>query len=134
MATLQTQSTKGAPVTVTYPAVKPSGYSNVVCFRIGKKSVSPAYTDANLPHLVQFHRGQRIVTFMLSDVLQTSYWQKIRGAYNVLGQLDIDAETKVSPTETERVVQWLKEQSSALEVTFATQPDVNQTDFAPAEV
>lgn len=133
MATLQIHSTKDFPVTVIYPAIKPTGYSNVVCFRIGKKSVSPAYTDAHLPHLVQFQRGQRIVTFMLSDVLQTSYWQKIRGAYNVLGQLDIDAETKVSPKETERVVQWLKEQSSALEVALVAQPDLSPTDFAPVE-
>ena len=55
----------------------------------------PAYTNANLPHLVQFQAGQRIVMFMLSDILQTSYWQRIRNAYNVLGQLDIDADIKM---------------------------------------
>lgn len=83
MATLQTQSTKGAPVTVIYPAEKPSRHS--VRFRIGKKTTFPAYNDTNLPYLVQFRIGQRIVMLMLSDVLQTSYWQRIRNAYNVLG-------------------------------------------------
>jgi hypothetical protein len=54
MATLQTQSTSGAPITIINPAEKPSGYSAIVRFRVGKKTVLPAYTDANLPHLVQF--------------------------------------------------------------------------------
>jgi|ERR1035437_2438286 hypothetical protein len=113
MATLQTQSTKGAPVTVIYPAEKPSGYSTIVRFRVGKKTVLPAYTDANLPHLVQFQIGQRTIMFMLSDVLQTSYWQRIRNAYNFLGQLDVDADVKMDSEETERITQWLKERSAA---------------------
>jgi hypothetical protein len=113
MATLQTQSTKGAPVTVIYPAEKPSGYSTTVRFRVGKKTVLPAYTDANLPHLVQFQTGQRTVMFMLSDVLQKSFWQRIRNAYTILGQLDVDADVKMGSQETEQVTQWLKEQSVA---------------------
>jgi hypothetical protein len=122
MATLETQSTKGAPVTVIYPAEKPSGHSAIVRFRVGKKTVLPAYTDANLPHLVQFQAGQRIIMFMLSDVLQTSYWQKIRNAYTVVGQLDIDADMKMGKEETERVSQWLREQSTALGVTLDASP------------
>jgi len=113
MATLQTQSTSGTALTVIYPAEKPSGYSAIVSFRVGKKTVLPAYTDANLPHLVQFRRGQQIIMFMLRDVLQTSYWQKIRNAYNVLGQLDIDADVKVGADEIKRITQWLKTESAA---------------------
>jgi hypothetical protein len=122
MATLRTKSTKGAPVTVIYPAEKPSGHSAVVRFRVGKKTVLPAYTDANLPHLVQFQAGQRIIMFMLSDVLQPSYWQRIRNAYNVVGQLDVDSDVKMGKDETERVSQWLREQSTICGVTLDTQP------------
>jgi hypothetical protein len=118
MPTLQTQSASGAPLTVIYPAEKPSGYSAIVRFRVGKKTVLPAYTDANLPHLVQFQRGQQIVMFLLRDVLQTSYWQKIRNAYNLLGQLDIDAEVKVGAEETKRITQWLTEQGAARGLLF----------------
>ena len=113
MATLQTQSTKGGPITVIYPAERLTGHSAVVLFRVGKKTVLPAYADANLPYLVQFQRGQRIVMFMLSDVLEPSYWRRIRNAYNLLGQLDLDADAKMSAGETERVAQWLREQSAA---------------------
>jgi len=122
MATLQTQSTKGAPVTVIYPAERPSGHSAIVRFRVGKKTVLPAYTDANLPHLVQFQKGQRIIMFMLRDVLQPSYWQRIRNAYNVVGQLDVDSDIKMGKGETERVSQWLREQSTIQGVTLDTQP------------
>jgi hypothetical protein len=117
MPTLNTQSTKGTPVTVIYPAERPAGRSAVVCFRVGKKTMLPAYTDANLPHLVQFQQGQRIVMFMLSDILQTSYWQRIRNAFNLLGQLDIDADVKMDTEETDRVTQWLRMESLARGVT-----------------
>ena len=110
MATLQTQCTKGAPVTVIYPAERPRGHGVGVRFRVGKKTVLPAYSDANLPHLVQFQTGQRIVMFMLGDVLQTSYWQKIRNAYNFLGQLDIDKDVKLGAEACQQVIQWLREQ------------------------
>ena len=116
MATLQTQTTKGSPLTVIYPAEKPTGYSVAVRFRLGKKTVLPAYNDDNLRHLVQFQKGQSIVMFMLSDVLQASYWQRIRNAYNVFGQLDIDDDAKLSLAETDRVIQWLKEASLSLGV------------------
>jgi hypothetical protein len=122
MATLQTQSTSGAPLTVIYPAEKPSGYSAIVRFRVGKKTVLPAYADANLPHLVQFQRGQQIIMFMLGDVLQTSYWQKIRNAYTVLGQLDVDADVKVGAEEIQRITQWLMEQSTIHGVPLGTPP------------
>jgi len=130
MTTLQTRSTKGALVTVIYPAKKPSGHSAVVRFRVGKKTVLPAYADANLPYLVQFQSGQRIVMFTLGDVLQTSYWQRIRNAYNIFGQLDIDADVKVSTEETERVTQWLREQSTALGVAPAAPLDASEVHFA----
>jgi hypothetical protein len=122
MATLQTQSTSGTPLTVIYPAEKPSGYSAIVRLRVGKKTVLPAYTDANLSHLVQFQRGQQIIMFMLRDVLQTSYWQKIRNGYNLLGQLDIDADVKVGAEETKRITQWLKEQGADRWITLETPP------------
>ena len=122
MPTLQTQSASGAPLTVIYPAEKPSGYSAIVRFRVGKKTVLPAYTDANLPHLVQFQRGQQIVMFMLRDVLQTSYWQKIRNAYNVLGQLDIDADVKVGAEEVKRITQWLGAESAARGIALEAPP------------
>jgi hypothetical protein len=118
MPTLQTQTTTGAPVTVVYPAEKLSGHRTTVQFRIGKKTVLPAYTDANLPYLVQFQIGQRTVMFMLSDILQTSYWQRIRNAYNVFGQLDVDADVKMGTDATEQVAQWLREQSSIRGVTL----------------
>jgi hypothetical protein len=114
MATLQTQCSKGVPITVIYPAEKPRGLGAVVRFRIGKKTVMPAYTDNKLPCLVQFQRGQRIVMFMLSDVLETSYWQRIRNAYTLFGKLDVDEDIKVDSEETERVAQWLREQSAEL--------------------
>jgi hypothetical protein len=84
--------------------------------------VLPAYTDANLPYLVQFQGGQRIVMFMLSDILQTSYWRRIRNAHTLLGQLDIDADVKIGTEETERVTQWLRDQSTALGVAPDTAP------------
>lgn len=116
MATLQSQSTKGAPVTVVYPPEKPSGHSSIMHFRIGKKTVLPAFTSASLPYLVQFQIGQRSVMFMLSDVFQTSYWQRIRNAYNVLGQLDVATDVKMGAEATKQITQWLKEQTTAQEV------------------
>ena len=118
MATLNIQSTKGVPVKVIYPAVIPSGYSCVVSLRIGKKNYLPAYTDANLPYLVQFQTGQRAVMFMLSDILETSFWRKSRNAYNVFGQLHLHVDTKVGVEESERVARWLREQSAAWGVSF----------------
>jgi hypothetical protein len=112
MATLHAQSTTGSPVTVIYPAETPPFGSAALCFRVGKKSVSPAYTDANLPYLVQFQKGQRIVMFTLSDVLESSYWRRIRNAYTLRGQLDIDEDIKIDTQETERITQWLREQSA----------------------
>ena len=82
-------------------------------FRIGKKTVLPAFTSASLPYLVQFQIGQRSIMFMLSDVLQTSYWQRVRNAYTLLGHLDVDEDIKVGAQETERITQWLREQSAA---------------------
>ena len=122
MATLQTQSTEGAPLTVIYPAGRPSCHSAIVRLRVGKKTVLPAYTEANLPHLVQFQRGQRIVMFMLSDILQTSFWQRIRNAHNLLGQLDIDSDMKIGTEETKRVTQWLRDQSTSLGVALDAAP------------
>jgi hypothetical protein len=127
---MQIKSTKGDLVTVIYPANKPAGHSAIVRFRVGKKTVLPAYTDANLPHLVQFQCGQRIVMFMLSDVLQTSYWQRIRNAYNVFGQLDIDADTKLGGEETEQVTEWLRERSAALGVNPGAPLDAIEARFA----
>jgi hypothetical protein len=112
MATYQTRSTKGTPITVIYPAERPSANSANVRFRVGKKTVRPAYAAANLPHLVQFQIGQRIVMFMLSDVLQSSYWQKVRNAYTWFGQLDIDADVRVDSPEIERIIQWLSAESA----------------------
>lgn len=85
-------------------------------FRIGKKTVLPAFTSASLPYLVQFQIGQRSVMFMLSDVFQTSYWQRIRNAYNVLGQLDVATDVKMGAEATKQITQWLKEQTTAQEV------------------
>jgi len=113
MPTLQTQSTTGVPITVIYPAERPPGSSTPVRFRVGKKTVLAAYTDANLPFMVQFQRDRRITMFTLSDVLETSYWQKIRNAYSLFGHLDIEADLRVGANETERVVGWLKEESAA---------------------
>jgi len=66
--------------------------------------------------LVQFQIGQRSVMFMLSDVFQTSYWQRIRNAYNVLGQLDVATDVKMGAEATKQITQWLKEQTTAQEV------------------
>ncbi len=118
MATFHIQSTKGAPVTVIYPAERPPAHSATVGLRIGKKTVLPAYTAANLPHLVQFQRDRNITMFMLDDVLETSFWRKIRNAYTVFGQLDLGAGVKVSASEVSRVIQWLGEQSAARGIGF----------------
>ncbi len=82
-------------------------------FRIGKKTVLPAFTSASLPYLVQFQIGQRSIMFMLSDVFQTSYWQRIRNAYNVLGQLDVATDVKMGAEATKQITEWLKEQTTA---------------------
>ena len=113
MATLLAETTTGSSITVIYPAERRSNHSAIVRFRVGKKTLLPAYTEANLPHLVQFQQGQRIIMFMLSDVLQTSYWQRVRNAYTLLGHLDVDEDIKVGAQETERITQWLREQSAA---------------------
>jgi hypothetical protein len=113
MATLLAETTTGSSITVIYPAERRSNQSATVRFRVGKKTLLPAYNDANLPHLVQFQQGQRIIMFMLSDLLQTSYWQKVRNAYTLLGHLDIDEDIKVGAQETERITLWLREQSAA---------------------
>jgi hypothetical protein len=113
MATLEIESTKGLPVTVVYPAAKTTGQNVLVRFRIGKQTVLPAYGDTNLPFLVQFRRGQRVVMFSLKDLFEKSYWQRIRNAYTIFGQLDIDEDLKLGVAESERVAQWLREQSAA---------------------
>ena len=82
-------------------------------FRIGKKTVLPDFTSASLPYLVQFQIGQRSIMFMLSDVFQTSYWQRIRNAYNVLGQLDVATDVKMGAEATKQITEWLKEQTTA---------------------
>ena len=73
----------------------------------------PAFTSASLPYLVQFQIGQRSIMFMLSDVFQTSYWQRIRNAYNVLGQLDVATDVKMGAEATKQITEWLKEQTTA---------------------
>jgi hypothetical protein len=118
MPILHTQCVKGDPLTVIYPAESLSGYSVIVRLRVGKSTVMPAYSHANLPHMVQFQRDQRIIMFFLSDVLQPSYWQRIRNAYNLFGQLDVDADVKVSAKETKRITKWLRQESAARGVTL----------------
>src|ERR1035437_8933283 len=107
MATLETQSTKGAPVTVIYPAEKPSGHSAIVRFRVGKKTALPAYTDANLPHLVQFQTGQRFVLFCHAEVPQPSYGRKPGIPYPVAAHLELAANIKRGKGKPEGVSQWL---------------------------
>ena len=118
MATFHIQSTKRARVTVIYPAERRPAHSATVGLRIGKKIVLPAYTAANLPHLVQFQQERHITLFMLDDVLETSFWRKMRNAYTVFGQLDLGAGVKVSATEVSRLIQWLGEQVAARGIGF----------------
>ena len=108
MPVLETKCTKGSSVTVVYPAERPPAYSAVLAMRAGKKDVFPAYSDANLPYLVQFRRGQRIVMFLLSDVLESSYWRRVRNAYNMFGELVLDRDAKLSVEEMQRVRLWLE--------------------------
>jgi hypothetical protein len=112
MATLETRSSTGSLITVIYPAEKPPPQTASVRLRIGKKTFAAAYTQANLPHMVQFKKGQRIVMFLLADLLQTSYWGRIRSAYTVFGHLDIAEDIRMNGEETVRVTQWLKQQSA----------------------
>jgi hypothetical protein len=112
MATLTAKSTSGTPVTIVYPAEKPQGHSVIARLRVGKKTISPAYPDGNLPYMVQFRTGQRIVTFMLGDVFETSYLRRILNAYNLRGELTLDEDTKVSPAETKRIIEWLRQESA----------------------
>ena len=114
MATLEAQTTKNTPVGVIYPAEKPEDPTITVRCRFGKTTIFAAYSDDMLPHLVQFQSGKSIVMFMLRDLLQPSYWRRIRNAYDFFGQLDIDKGVKLGRAETERVVQWLAEYSQAL--------------------
>jgi hypothetical protein len=123
MATLQTQSTNGAPLTVVYPAEKPIGHSKVVRFRVGKKTVLPAYTNTNLPYLVQFQVGQTVIMFGLGDIFEASYWRRIQNAYNIFGQLDLAADVKVGVDETGRIARWLLEQSAAFGVDLSCSSD-----------
>ncbi|HCL91466.1 MAG TPA: hypothetical protein PLV05_11450 [Verrucomicrobiota bacterium] len=113
MAAIQIQSTKGEPITVVYPAERASAPNTAIQLRIGKKTLLPAYSNANLPHLVQFQRERQVTLFMLADVLETSYWRKLRNAFTIFGQLDMGAGVKVSAGESRRVVQWLRELSAA---------------------
>lgn len=133
MATLQTKCTKGRPITVIYPAETPSPRSASILFRVGKKTVLPAYTDANLPYLVQFQKGQRIIMFMLVDVLQTSFLQKVRNAYNLFGQLDIDEDIKVDSKEAKRIGEWLKQEAAARGVVLDGQPASNASPKVASE-
>ena len=112
MATLRTQSTEGVPITVIYPAEQAASHLNSIRFRVGKKTALPAYTHASLPHLVQFQHGQQTIMFMLSDILETSFWRRIRNAYNLFGQLHIDTAVKVDAKEVEKIVQWLRQESA----------------------
>jgi hypothetical protein len=116
MATLEIRTSTGSAVTVIYPAEKPAPQTAFVQFRVGKKTFAPAYPEASLPHMVQFQKGQRIVMFTLGDVLEASYWRRIRNAYTIFGHLDIAEDIRVGAEETERVAEWLREQSSALGV------------------
>ena len=121
MATFQARSSTGSTITVIYPAEKPAPQTAFVRLRVGKQTFAPAYTEANLPHLVQFQKGQRIVMFMLHDVLQTSYWSRIRNAYTLFGDLDVAEDIKIDTKETGRVTQWLREQSAARGVVMEAQ-------------
>lgn len=117
MPTLDIQSTNGAQLTVIYPAEKPPAQSAVVRLRMGKKNVLPTFTEQNPPYLVQFKRGQRIFMFMLSDLFETSFWQRIRNAYDICGRLEIDDDIRIGSEETERLKSWLFEQAASLGVT-----------------
>ena len=114
MATLETSTTRCAPIGVTYPAEHPENPTVIVRCRVGKSTVVSRYTDDMLCRLVQFRHGESITMFMLRDILQPSYWKRIRNAFDVFGQLDIDKGVKLSRVETGRVVQWLTEYSQAL--------------------
>jgi hypothetical protein len=114
MATLETLTTRSAPIGVTYPAEHPDNPTAIVRCRVGKSTVVSKYTDDMLCHLVQFRHAGSITMFLLSDILQASYLKRIRNAYDVFGQLDIDKGVKLSRGETGRVVQWLAEYSQAL--------------------
>jgi hypothetical protein len=113
MATLQSKTTKNAPVAVIYPAEKPSGGTVVRC-RVGKKSVLPAFGADSLDHLLQLQLAGRIMMLLVSDVLQSRFMERIRNAYNWLGQMEIDEDAKLSRAETARVVDWLKAQRQGL--------------------
>ena len=125
MATLQILSTKGTPIAVVYPAERTNGLATHVRLRVGKKTMLPAYSAANLPHLVQFRVGGRQLMFMLSDILETAYWKKVRNAYNWRGQLDIDDEAKVGGSDVRRVIQWLKEQTADRGICVEKQADAH---------
>jgi hypothetical protein len=110
MATFQTQSTTGTAITVVYPAEKRPALGSIIQFRIGKKTVQPAYNHANLPHLVEFQIGQRTVMLMLGDILESSYWQRIRNAYTWLGQLEVDHDVRLEADAAAQLALWLKAQ------------------------
>jgi hypothetical protein len=48
---------------------------------------------------------------MLRDVVETSFWRKIRTAYNIFGQLVIDTDAKIGAEEAERITAWLRLQA-----------------------
>jgi hypothetical protein len=112
MATFQTQSTNGIPITVVYPAEKLPGNGSVLQFRIAKKTIQPAYDRALLPHLVQFDIGQRTIMLMLSDILQPSYWQRIRNVHGLLGNLEVADDIKIKVGASSQLARWLRIQTS----------------------
>jgi len=71
--------------------------------------------------------------FMLVDVLQTSFLQKVRNAYNLFGQLDIDEDIKVDSKEAKRIGEWLKQEAAARGVVLDGQPASNASPKVASE-
>jgi hypothetical protein len=118
MPSLEVQTTRNAPVTITYPAEQAVGCTVMVRFRVGKKNLLPAYSPETLHLLVQFRTRRGIVVLLLSELVEPSYWGRIHKAYDWFDRLEIDTGLKLSRTESRRVVKWLTEQSKALGVSI----------------
>ncbi len=72
--------------------------------------------------MLQFRIGERNVLLMLPDVIETSFWHKIRNAYDLWGRLDIDTDVKIGGEEVARLVSWLKQQRNLVGGIADTEP------------
>lgn len=126
MPSLSTQTASRIPVTVVYPAEAPLISNLRIRFRVTKKNFLPVCNSATLPLMVEFRTASAVVILLLCDLLDSSYWERIRKVYDSFDRLEIDTSVRLNRRETKRVVLWLREQSQTLGISVESAATATQ--------